>query len=78
MELTKETQTQETQTQETHTTIDLHDQISNLITENNNLKKRLDALENLCKTFTQQIYKLEETITEIEDDFYDDEDDEDD
>ena len=73
MEFTKETQS--TQTQSTQD--DVVNKITNLINEITSLKERLGIVEKLCKTFTQQIYKLEETITEIEDNIYD-EDDEDD
>jgi len=73
MELNKEMQTQETHQDE------VTNKITNLINEITTLKERIGIVEKMCKTFTQQIYKLEESITEIEDNIYDeDEDDEDD
>ena len=53
-------------------------QIASLIAENNNLKERLSKLENLCELLTQKMDKMEETITEIEDDLYEEEEDEED
>jgi chromosome segregation ATPase len=65
----------------------LVDKINSLTEKLGSLTERLGIVEHLCKTFTQQICKLEKTIVKIEDDIYeedeheeedDDDDDEDD
>jgi hypothetical protein len=56
----------------------MEDQITILIAENKSLKERLTIVENLCETLKKKMDKLEETITEIEDDIYEEEDDDED
>ena len=54
------------------------EKITTLVNKINSLTERLGIVENLCKTFTQQICNLETTIVKIEDDIYEEEDEEED
>jgi hypothetical protein len=56
--------------------IEIDNQITNLIYENNTLKERLNKLEILCETFKEKIADLEEKLVEIAD-VYEDDDEED-
>jgi hypothetical protein len=56
----------------------LVNKINSLTETLGSLTERLGIVENLCKTFTQQICNLEKTIVKIEDDIYEEEDEDDD
>ena len=51
----------------------LVNKINSLTETLGSLTERLGIVENLCKTFTQQICNLEKTVVKIEDDIYEEE-----
>ena len=74
-----ETLTQEQLAQEQVERITILVNKINSLTETlGSLTERLGIVENLCKTFTQQICNLEKSVVKIEDDIYEEEDDDED
>jgi hypothetical protein len=56
----------------------LVNKINSLTETLGSLTERLGIVEHLCKTFTQQICKLEKSVVKIEDDIYEEDDEEED